>query len=420
MSIWDILGSQLSSNTRKIGGLFTTPVGGGGTAFNPESNASWGGYDPNQPVESPSTPSWLERNVFGKIRAVPTNFAPRPTSIADIMAELQRLQDPNRYMTDPSLLQQQAEASASAQYDPIIAALRGQASSAQRRASRNTQQLGSMYTGLSNSLMSDIAPIQQQFTDTQAKTGQQYQDLQNKIKNQYASSQAEQEAMMKRLNIEAAAPQALAGQQSDRDFLVSNAATEGQNVQSQLAQQGAGAVNYTRQGSELARTEGTNRQADLMSVLADYLQGIEGQIGSNEAAKSASIQGNLASLMQQSQNDATSRAQRDFENYAKTIGIMQSLQKGGQTGSVQSPVDVAPRVMGFGLNANSAQQVQNAFMTAISSDPLVQSSIDPTSGMGLSKEALATRVVEVGRSRGLNSQELNALQNAALEYFGRR
>jgi hypothetical protein len=347
---------------------------------------------------------------------------PKPNSLADILAELQRLQNPDRYSVDPALLDRQAMAQVSAQYDPITAALRGQGSAAEARAQRNKQQLGSMYEGLSQNLMGDIAPIQQQYAATEQKTQQQYADLQNQIKDQYASSQGEQEAMMKRLNIEAAAPQALEGQQSDRNFAVSQAAQQGQNVQDQLTQQGAGATTYTRQGSELARTEGTNRQADLMAALSDYMNQVNSQIGANEAAKSSAYQSTRLGLQQDSSKSAIENAQRDLENYMKIFGFMKGMEPAQQQiGPVKSPLDVGPRVMGtLGLDANSAQQVQNAFMTAISSDPLIMAGADPTSGMALTKEALANRVVEAGRARGLSGSALNALQNVALEYFGRQ
>jgi hypothetical protein len=344
---------------------------------------------------------------------------PEPGSLAEILSELQRLQNPNRYAVDESLLERQAMAQAAAQYDPLISALAQQGSAAQARAGRNSQQLGSMYTGLSNSLMGDIAPIQQQFSQAQNKTAEQYAGLQQGIKDQYAASQAEQEAMMKRLNIEAAAPTALEGQFKDRDFAVTQAAQQGQNVQSQLEQQGAGAVTYTRQGSELARTEGTNRQADLMAALSDYLNQVQGQIGAQKAAKSAAYQSNLLGLEQDASKSAVQNAQRDFENYIKVLGVMKSMQP-ETPGAVGSPSDVAPRVMGLGLDPGSAQQVTNAFMSAISSDDLILAGTDPSSGMGLTKEALAKRVVEAGRQRGLNAQQLNALQNVALEYFGRQ
>lgn len=346
---------------------------------------------------------------------------PKPGSLEEILAELQRLQDPSRYYGDPNMLEAQARALVSAQYDPVTTALKGQASAAEQRAGRNREMLGSMYSGLSQSLMNDIAPIQQQYANTQQKTAGQYQELQQGIKQQYADSQAEQEAMMKRLNIEAAAPQALATQQSDKDFAVTQAMQQGQNVQDQLSQQGSGAVTYTRQGSEIARSEGTNRQADLMAQLSDYLNQVGSQIAGNEAAKGAAYQSSLMGLQQDASKSAVSNAQRDFENYLKVLGFMQSSQP-KLAGPVKSPVDIAPRVMGsFGLDADSAQQVQNAFMTAISSDPLISAGVDPNQGgIALTKEALANRIVEEGRRRGLSGSQLNALQEVALEYFGRQ
>lgn len=424
-SLWDIIngGLGVATNRNSRSSLNPLDVLRGGLQTAGRATGAFGGTRPSAGQGSFQSSGRSLNEIMHPSggRAGAQLGLPKPGSIEEILAELQRLQDPNRYAMDPAMLSRQAMAAASAQYDPISSALRGQASAAQQRAGRNRQQLGSMYGGLSQSLMADVAPIQQQFADTQAKTGQQYQQLQDQIKQQYSSSQAEQEAMMKRLNIEAAAPQALAGQQSDQNFAVTQAAQQGQNVQDQLSQQGAGAVTYTRQGSELARTEGTNRQADLMAQLSDYLQQVQGQMGANEAAKAAAYQSNLMGLQQDASKSAVSNAQRDFENYAKTIGIMQSLQSKGQVGAVKSPIDVGPRVMGtMGLDANTAQQIQSAFMTAVSSDPLVLTGVDPSSTMGLTKEALAKRVVEVGRSRGLSQPALNALQEVALEYFGRQ
>lgn len=373
------------------------------------------------PAPQPTGLGGLISNTISGIPGRLGSAVNKPTSLSDIMAQLQSLQDASRYAADPNLLRQQAEAQASAQYDPIIAQLRAAESGAQQRANVNMGKLKSMYSGLSQSLMNDVAPIQQQYADTQNKVAAQYSGLQDQIKQQYASSQAEQEAMMKRLGIEAAAPTALQGQQNDLNLLVSNAAQEGQNVQSQLSQQGSGAVDYTRQGAENAQLEGTNRQADLMAALGDYLNQAQGQIGSNVAAKSAAAQSGFLSLMNQSQQNAQTSAQRDFENYIKSLQIMNTLQGSQkQQGAVKSPIDVGPRVMGLGVDTNGAQRIQSAFMSAITNDPQILAAVDPNSGIALSKEALANRVREYGIQQGLSSQEINALHEAALEYFGRQ
>jgi hypothetical protein len=370
-------------------------------------------------TSAPSISDRLSRLPTGQIGAGLN--ANRPTSIQDILEKLESLQDPDRYGADPELLARQAMAMASAQYDPVISQLRNQAGVAQSRAERNKAQLGGMFQGLSNSLMGDIAPIQQQYANTKQQTADQYTQLQNQLKSQYSESQAQQEAMLRRLNIEAAAPDVFEGQTSDKDMYLANAATESQNVQSQLAQQEGGAVNYTRQGAELARTEGTNRQADLMANLSDYLAQIEGQVGANEAAKQQSYIAQLTGLQTSSQESAIQNAQRDFENYIKVLGVMQDLQKQGpQQGPVKSLGDVAPKALSMGVDADGAQAIQNVFMSALSSDPVIQSGLDPKFGVSLTEEALANRVSEVGRQRGLNQSQLNALQQIALEYFGRR
>lgn len=353
-------------------------------------------------------------------RGMVQSTQPRPMNTADIIAELQRLENPDRYAVDPAILERQAQATAAAQYDPVIAQLRNQAGLASSRAERNKAQLGGMFSGLSQSLMNDVAPIQQQYANTQKQVAGQYDALKQELTNQYASSQADQEAMMKRLNIEAAAPDSLAGQQSDKNMYLANTATEAQNVASQLAQQEGGAVNYTRQGAELARTEGTNRQADLMTSLSDYLGQVEGQIGANEAAKSQAYIATLTGLQNSAQEQAVQRADRDFGNYIKVIQLAQSLNPQQKPISVGSLADIAPKALSLGLGVNDAQNIQNIFASAIGSDPVILSGLDSKFGVPLTKEALANRVLEAGRAQGLNQAQLNALQEMALEYFGRK
>lgn len=345
----------------------------------------------------------------------------RPPSIEDIMARLEELQNPGRYKPSMELLEAQARAMSGAQYDPVIARLRNQMGLAEGRANRNKEALGAMFNQLSGNLAGEIPGIQQQYAGAEQRSAQQYAGLKQSINDQYAQSQADQEAMMKRLNIEAAAPDALKQQGIDRDFFANQAAQQGQVQQDALGQEERGAVEYTRKGSQMAQVEGTNRQADLMFQLQDLLAQYEGQIGEAEIGKNQSYLATLTGLQNDSQKQAMDQAQRDFENYIKVINLGQSLSKAGQGAlSVQSPADVASRVMGMGVSPQGAQNVQSVFMSALSSDPLIQTGVSEIGGYTLPKEALAARVMEAGRNAGLSSDELNALQVAALEYFGRR
>jgi hypothetical protein len=347
-------------------------------------------------------------------------------SLASIMAKLQALQDPSRYSMDPQSLIQQARAQAAAQYDPIIAQLKGQESSAESRANRNKSELGSMFNQLSSSLQGDIPGIQQNFTDAKQKTQQNYDQLDQKIDNTYDQTQADQESMLKRLGIEAAAPDILPNQMRDKAFFTNSANQEGQTAQTALDTESRGNQEYTRRGSEMAQTEGVQRQGDLMSKLQDTLAAFENQIGANETAKSQAFTAGLGQLQNQSQQQAMQYSQRDFDNYLKSISMGRDLNNDalsqlakGQVTKTSSPADVAGRALTLGLGQNDAQSIQDAFNNAVASDSTILSGLNADSGTAAPKEALASRVVQKGREMGLSQQQLNALQTIALEYFGR-
>lgn len=345
---------------------------------------------------------------------------PQPGSMDSILAKLEELQNPGRYQPSMGMIEAQARAQAGAQYDPVIARLRNQMGVAETRANRNKGALGEMFGQLSSNIAGDIPKIDSMYQGAEQKSAGQYAGLKQAIQDQYAKSQADQESMMQRLNIQAAAPDAMKQQSVDQNYFTDLAAKEGQTQQAALGQEQRGAVDYTRKGSEMALSEGTNRQADLMYQLQDLLAQYQGQIGEAETGKNSSYLSTLYGLQNQGMQQAQDKAQRDFENYIKVLNVGQSLQKAGTALNVQSPADVGKRMLGMGLPASSAQNIQSVFMSALSSDPMIQAGIDSNFGQALPKEALAARVVEQGRSQGLSSQELNALQVAALEYFGRR
>jgi hypothetical protein len=351
---------------------------------------------------------------------------PGMPSMADIMARLEALQDPSRYQADNASLMAQARSAASAQYDPVIAQLRSQMGSTESRGNRQREELGQMFGQLSSSLQADIPAIQENYARTKEQTGNEYDQLKQSIAGQYEQSQQEQEAMLQRLNIEAAAPEILPEQQRDRDYFTNLASKEGQTAQTALGMEERGNTEYTRRGSEVARIEGTQRQADLMNQVRDMLDALQGQVGANEAAKSQAISSSLMSLQGQAQNQAKDSAQRDFDNYLKSISLGRDLWKDQQSQlgkpvtSVSSPADVGGRALGMGLPQSAAQQLQDVFMSSIGSDPRILAGLNTDTGSALSKEQLAAYVVEQGRQQGLSQAQVNALQTIALEYFGRQ
>lgn len=392
------------------------------------------GYDFGPPKGPPNIQPSIDSNFYdegtrfreARDQANRLNNPSGMPSTADIMARLEALQNPSRYMMDDRALLAQARAAASAQYDPVISQLRSQMGSTETRGARQRAELGSMFGQLSSSLEADIPKITENYARTKQETGDEYAQLQQSIEGQYRDSQAEQEAMLKRLNIEAAAPDILPEQQRDRDYFKTLAAKEGQTAQTALGMEERGNTEYTRRGSEVARVEGTQRQSDLQVQINDILQALQGQIGSNEAAKSQAISAGLLSLQGQSQKSAQDAAQRDFDNYLKSISLGRDLYKDSLLGmnkpvtSVSSPADVGGRALSMGLPQQSAQQLQDIFMSSIGSDPRILAGLNTETGTALSKEQLAAYIVEQGRTQGLSQSQLNALQTIALEYFGRQ
>lgn len=375
------------------------------------------------PVPGYEPPQTNFSNPFGFAEQQDTS------STDDILKQLQALSDPSRYMMDQASLQRQASAQASAQYDPQIAALRAAMSGAETRGNRNRDQVIGMFNGLSDNLRGEVPGIEQQYAGAKQQTGQEYTDLKQGINAQYDQSQKQQSDIYKQLGIEAAATDVVPQQQTDRDFFVNQAGARNQTAQNALTTEQQGAVDYTNRGVQNAKTEGTQRGADIMAQLADLLNQYQSSIGAQEAAKQSAMSAIMAGLQQSSQKSALDMAQRDFQNYVTAANLGRGLrsdqldelkqQQSQYPGAVKSFGDVSGRALGLGFDQDQSSQISSVFGQALS-DPVILGGIDPNSGQQLSAEAKAQRIVEQGRTQGLSAQELNALMSMALEYFGRR
>lgn len=352
--------------------------------------------------------------------------SPSSNSTDQILAQLQALQDPSRYMLNQSDLQQQAMNQASAQYDPLINELRREMQATETRAGRNKDILGSMFNELGQSIQGDLPVIQQQYTNTKNNVNQDYTNLSNQINDIYAQTQKDQQDLYNKLNIQAAAPSTIPQQERDKAYLQGVAANTNQTAQTALNQEQQGALDYTTKGSESARNEGVQRQADLMQQLSDYLTQAQGQIGDYTVSKQNAYQTGLTQLAQQNQTQALQRAQQDFNNYIASTNLGRGLQSdqlnylktmsGLQNQPVTTLGDVGNKALSLGLDQTGAQAIQD-----IMSSALLQVAVTGgASGINLSPEAKAAAIVQQGQQSGLSQAELNVLQEIALEYFGRR
>jgi hypothetical protein len=378
-------------------------------------------------------------NTFSSLQSSPTDWA-NPfgfadgggSNIDDILRQLQGLQDPSRYMMDEGSLRAQAAAIAGAKYDPIIAGLRNQAAQATKRGEQGQKDVISIFNQLSDSLKGDVPVIEGQYNQAQDRQTGQFNDLKKGIQDQYSKSQQEQADIYKQLGIEAAASDVVPQQSTDRDYFTNRASTDAQVQNSALTQEKQGMVDYTNKHSQNARTEGTQRSADILNNLNALLEQYNANIAGDEAAKQQETMAGFLNLKQQNQQSASQQAQNAFQNYIATLNVGRNLRSddldnalkmkqlnGSQNSAVKSIADIPDRVMSMGLDGSSAQAVQNVMVSGLGNE-LISGGLDPNTGQQATPEAKVQALLEQGQANGLNSQQLNALRIAALEYFGRR
>lgn len=424
------VGRFMSNGLQSVGSLGAGALGLGVGLFSGlKSAASRRINGTAMPVAGYSPPSSQPTTNWGNPFGFDSNSG---NDINDILRQLQELNDPSRYLQDDSSLRAQAAALAGAKYDPIIAGLRNQATQATRRGEQGQRDVINIFNQLSDSIKADIPVIEGQYDAASANQSKQYADLKQGITDQYAKSQAEQAQIYKDLGIQAAASDVTPQQQTDRDYFVNRASTDAQVNNSALTQERQGMVDYTNRHSQNARTEGTQRSADILANLNNLLEQYNANIQANEAAKQQETMAGFLDLQGKNRSNAADQAQRAFQNYISTLNVGRDLRKdqldemlamqklNGQTaGSVKSLGDIPNRIMGMGLGGQSAQNIQNVIASSLS-DELIRGGLDPDTGQQATPEAKVQDIIESGQRAGLNNQELEALRIAALEYFGRR
>lgn len=308
----------------------------------------------------------------------------------------------------------QAQSAVNAQYDPQIAELRRQMEGAQGRADRGGKQIGDMYSSLSQSDLADIPIIDQMFGQSGQKLDQQYADLKNQVASQYSNAEQQQMDLMKKLNIQAAAPDALRQQQSDQAFLQGQQGQSHQDTTDAMKMLQTGADNFSRQGSEIARGEGANRQADLLSQLQDYMSQASGKIGDLNLAKQNAYQGALGQFQNQDY-------QHQQDMFTRLLEIAK-LQQSGIQGSM-GQAKAGPLAASQFLGENSSNPTDlNSFLMQVLQNPQITSGQTPQPNgrsANLTPEAAAQIAQQQAAAAGMSPESQQQLYMAMLAYYGR-
>lgn len=325
---------------------------------------------------------------------------------------------------DPAAMSKQAMDMAAQQYDPQIEELRRQMGITENRAGSDRQQIGQMYSALQGADKADIPVIDKMFGQQRNTVQNDYKQLGNQVSSAYGDAQKQQMDLMKQLNIQAAAPDALKQQGTDLAFFKGQQGQSQQDTQDSLKLLQTGADNYSTQGAEIAGLEGNNRQADVMSQLADYMTQAQGRVGDLQNQKQNAYSTALGQLGQQQ----SQTSQNQFSNMLQLAKLQFEQQQADQQAQqAQNPQYksgplAASQYLGQ-ADPSQASNLNSFLLQTLQGSPFTTGRVpDPTDSSrstSLTPEAAASIAVQQAAAQGMSPQSQQELYMAMLAYYGR-
>ena len=224
-------------------------------------------------------------------------------------------------------LKKMAQQQMSAQFDPMIAALNQEMAGKEKRGAASQQSARDMYGGLSKDYLAEMPALTQQFKAEDEQTNARYDQAQAQMAGQYDKQAADQEAVLKRLGIQAAAPEASQQTQEDQSYFQNQMEMDQQQNLNALNEQQNAAQTYQRNLGDNARMAGENTAQDIGAQLEDYLSQAGSQMTQLQGQKSSGIQALLSQLQQQDAQNVQQTRQQEFENMMKMFDFQLSAQK---------------------------------------------------------------------------------------------
>lgn len=230
---------------------------------------------------------------------------------------MQQYESINVPRTPYAELQKMAQQQVNAQYDPMITLLNQQMGQKKERAAGSQKEARDMYNALGESFVQQLPQMTNEFAQQDREANQRYDNAQASLQKQYGNQAAEQQALLERLGIQAAAPEASKQANEDQAYFQNQLELSQQQEQGARTQQNQAAKDYTQSLGNTSRMAGENTAQDIASQLEAYLDTAGGQLGVLQGQKGSA----LASLLQQMQAQDAKRAedesQRQFENLLK-------------------------------------------------------------------------------------------------------
>ena len=270
-------------------------------------------------------------------------------------------------------LQKMAQQQVSAQFDPQIQALMAETATHANRAKKSESTARKMYGALAQDFMSQLPELTNQFKAEDAATNQRYDQAQQQMNQEYDTQAANQDAVLKRLGVQAASQDASQQASDDQKYFQSQGNLDQQNALSALQQQQQAQSDYTQNLGNTSKMAGENTAQDIASQLSDYMTQSDSQLNSLQSQKGAAIAALLSQMQGQDQSRVQTQSQQQFDNMMKLFNFQLAAQKAGQSANGGSSAGGFGTGTGAGSLTSGLPGAQNYLASQYPDQPILAS-----------------------------------------------
>lgn len=249
-------------------------------------------------------------------------------------------------------LRKMATSQVSAQFDPQIQGLLDTMKGSQARGARSEKEARQMYGDLSKDFLSQLPDLTAQYAADDKATNARYDQAQQQMQGEYDKQAAEQDAVLKRLGVQAAQPDSSQQARDDQAYFQNQSNLDQQQQLNSMDQQQNASLDYQRGLGNSAKMAGENTAQDIAQQLSDYLTQSNGQLNTLRGQKQSGIAALLSQMQQQDAQSAESTRQKEIDNLMAMFNFQLSAQKAGDSaaskGGIMGGIAGAPAQGGNG------------------------------------------------------------------------
>lgn len=366
-----------------------------------------------------NTPPGTPRSTVFPSSVSPSSSAPMADGTADLQAALeQMIKGGSGGMSDKEIARLISQ-SVGGTYDPQIKAIQQEMGRAKGRAKGARADLKALYNDLSGYYTSHVGSTKAMYDVAKKGAENRNASLKNSITSDYTDRLKEQVDMYKSLGIEAAAPSATEGQYADQASQLANADVSGNAEAQALGVEERGNETYWNEGAGIAQMEGTERQADVITQLQDYLNTQGTSLAGLQGQKSAAYSQATLEAKQKRADQANQRQNEIWNRMLELAKLKQSAARSSASGAGSTPSKGLTGVAAYLGSQRLANEFQTSMQQATTWNQSPQAKQYYGGEVPNTPEEMAQVIRDNAANRGLSADDQLKLWQAALVYYGK-